>query len=81
MCANFIENNNALKQKYPNGYENLKKKGYFCESNKDSIRKLADPKVTIHESRKTLQKTQVGEGILTPLRKLVIPFIKSMLIQ
>jgi hypothetical protein len=78
MCATLIENCNAIKQKYPNGYEKLKE---MISDNADSIRKLADLKVTIHESKKTLQKTQVGEGILTPLRKLVIPFIKSMLRQ
>ena len=30
-----------------------------------SVRKLADPGVTVHEKRKTLKKAQVGEGVLT----------------
>ena len=37
------------------------------------ICKLGNPKVTIHEKRKTLQKAQVGEGLLNMAETLIIP--------
>jgi hypothetical protein len=46
--------------------------------NKDSVRKLTDSQVTIHNKRKTLQKSQVGEGILTILKNLVVPELKAL---
>ena len=45
---------------------------------KDSMRQLTDPQVTIHKKRKTLQKSQVGEGILTILKNLVVPHLKGL---
>jgi hypothetical protein len=45
---------------------------------KESMRKLTDPEVTIHKKRKALQKSQVGEGILTILKNLVVPELKAL---
>ena len=47
----------------------------------ESVRKLADPQVTIHEKRKTLQKTQVGEGILTALSQLILPPLTDFILN
>ena len=41
--------------------------------------KLANPKVKIHEKRKTLQKAEVGEGLLDIIETLIIPAIKKNL--
>lgn len=41
-----------------------------------SVRKVADPSVSIHERRKTLQKAQVGEGVLNSVKKLILPDLK-----
>ena len=41
-----------------------------------SVEKLADSNVSIHEKRKTLQKSQVGEGILEAAANLVIPYLE-----
>ena len=38
-----------------------------------SLRKLGNPKVTIDEQRKTIQKSQVGEGILKSVENLILP--------
>ena len=43
------------------------------------ISKLANPKVTIHEKRKTLQKAQVGEGLLNMAETLIIPVLERFL--
>ena len=37
------------------------------------LRNLADSTVSTHEKRKTIQKSQVGEGILKTAFKLVFP--------
>ena len=42
-----------------------------------SVEKLADSNVSIHEKRKTLQKSQVGEGILEAAANLVIPYLEG----
>ena len=47
----------------------------------ESVRKLADPQVTVHEKRKTLQKTQVGEGILTALSQLILPPLTDFILN
>ena len=67
---------NNLKRKYPNKYAHLNET--IHKLRKDSVRKLADSQVTIHNKRKTLQKSQVGEGILTILKNLVVPELKAL---
>jgi hypothetical protein len=42
-----------------------------------SVEKLADSNVSIHEKRKTLQKSQVGEGILQAAANLLIPYLEG----
>ena len=44
-----------------------------------SVRKLADPAVTVHEKRKTLKKAQVGEGVLTALTGLLLPLLTDII--
>ena len=67
---------NSLKRKYPNKYAHLNKT--IRKLSKDSVRKLTDSQVTIHNKRKTLQKSQVGEGVLTILKNLVVPELKAL---
>ena len=72
MCEAMMnpEGEEVFKKLNPETFEDIK-----VELNPiaESVRKLADPQVTVHEKRKTLQKTQVGEGILTVLSKLILP--------
>ena len=35
----------------------------------ETVRKIANPKVSTHEKRKLLQKAQVGEGVLNSVTK------------
>ena len=42
-----------------------------------SVRKIGDPSVSIYEKRKTLQKAQVGEGVLKSVKKLMLPSLKN----
>ena len=46
---------------------------------KKSLEKLVDANVSIHEKRKTLQKAQVGEGILKLASHLMIPLLTQAL--
>ena len=41
------------------------------------ISKLANPKVRYHEKRKTLQKAQVGEGLMNLAKTLIIPLMEA----
>ena len=68
---------NKLKLIYPNKYAHLNETIHNLR--KDSVRKLTDPHATIHKKQKTLQKSQVGEGILTALKNLIAPERKALL--
>ena len=46
---------------------------------KKSLEKLVDANVSIHEKRKTLQKAQVGEGILQMASHLMLPLLNHAL--
>ena len=46
---------------------------------KNSLQKLVNANVSIHEKRKTLQKAQVGEGILQLASHLMIPLLTQAL--
>ena len=48
-------------------------------SYKKLVSKLGNSKVTIHEKRKTLQKAQVGGGILNMAETLIIPAVERFL--
>ena len=79
MCG-VINDNLALKKlkrKYPNKYAQLDET--IQKVRKNGVSKLSNPHVTIHTKRKTLQKAQVGEGILNILKNLFIPEIQEYL--
>ena len=44
-----------------------------------SIEKLVNPQVSVHEKRKTLQKSQVGDGILQIASHLMLPLLTQAL--
>ena len=67
---------NNLKRKYPNEYAHSNKT--IHKLRKGNVRKLTDPEVTIHNKRKTLQKSQVGEDVLTTLKNLIVPELKAL---
>ena len=68
---------NKLKRKYPNKYAQLNET--IQKVNKDGANELSNPHVTIHKKRKTLQKAQVGEGILNIVKNLIVPELKEAL--
>ena len=70
------KNKQKLKQFNAREYRSSQKK---LGSHGKLISKLANPKVTIHEKRKTLQKAQVGEGLLNLAQTLFIPLVESFL--
>jgi hypothetical protein len=51
----------------------------MLKPHKNSLEKLVNPKVSIHEKRKTLQKPQVGEGILHTAANLMLPLLNQIL--
>ena len=79
MCG--VMNNksirNKLKRKYPNKYAQLNET--IQKVRKDGVSELSNPLVTIHNKRKTLQKAQVGEGILSVVKNLIVPELKEAL--
>ena len=44
-----------------------------------SLEKLVIPQVSIHEKRKTLQDSQIGEGIIQTATHLVLPLLRQAL--
>ena len=43
-----------------------------------SVEKIGDSEITIHEKRKTLQKTQVGETVLNLITDVILPYLKEL---
>ena len=60
-----------LKKYNPRKFEYVRK---LLNPFRHSVRKLADPAVTVHEKRKTLKKAQVGEGVYVRWRFTTIPY-------
>ena len=67
---------NKMKKINPSKYRFLKK---MLSPHKNSLEKLVDANVSIHEKRKTLQKSQVGDGILQLASHLMIPLLTQAL--
>ena len=65
-----------MKKINPSKYRFLKN---MLKPHKNSLEKLVNPKVSIHEKRKTLQKPQVGEGILHTAANLMLPLLNQIL--
>ena len=59
----------------PHKYDLIRK---LTESNNKSLRKIGDPEVTVHEKRKTLQKTNVGESVFKIIKDLILPYMANM---
>ena len=68
------ENVQILKRRNPRKLELVKK---LLLPYHESIKKIGDPRVSIHEKRKTLQKAQVGAGVIKSIKKLVLPLLKK----
>ena len=65
-----------MKKINPSKYRFIK---HMLKPHKKSFEKLVNPKVSIHEKRKILQKPQVGEGILHTAANLMIPLLNQIL--
>ena len=65
-----------MKKINPSKYRFIK---HMLKPHKKSFEKLVNPNVSIHEKRKTLQKPQVGEGILQTAAHLMIPLLSQIL--
>ena len=79
MCGLMNDNLawNRLKRKYPNKYAQLNET--IQKVRKDGLSELSNPHVTIHNKRKTLQKAQIGKGILNIVKNLIVPEVKEAL--
>ena len=73
LDAGFLQ---AMKKKNPSKYKFVKK---MLSPNTKSLEKLVNPQVSIHEKRKTLQKSQVGDGLLQTATHLMLPLIRQAL--
>ena len=43
-----------------------------------SLRKIGNPDVTLHEKRKTLQKSNVGESVFKIIKDIILPYEADM---
>ena len=73
----YLNNNNQQPNTYPQPKYKFVKK--MLSPNTKSLEKLANPQVSIHEKRKTLQKSQVGDGLLQTATHLMLPLIRQAL--
>ena len=67
---------NKMKKLNPSKYKFLKK---MLSPHTKSLEKLVNPQVSIHEKRKTLQKSQVGDGLLQTATHLMLPLLRQAL--
>ena len=67
---------NKMKKLNPSKYKFLNK---MLSPHTKSLEKLVNPQMSIHEKRKTLQKSQVGDGILQIASHLMIPLLTQAL--
>ena len=65
-----------MKKLNPSKYRFLKK---MLKPHQKSLEKLVGANVSIHEKRKTLQKPQVGDGILQTATHLMLPLLRQAL--
>ena len=65
-----------MKKINPSKYKFLKK---MLSPHTKSLEKLVNPQVSVHEKRKTLEKSQVGDGILQIASHLMIPLLTQAL--
>ena len=65
-----------MKKRNPSKYRFLKR---MLKPHMKSLEKLVSSDVSIHEKRKTLQKAQVGEGILQTASHLILPLLRKAL--
>ena len=73
--ANDPETASKMRNYNPEKYDLIRK---LTESNNKSLRKIGDPEVTVHEKRKTLQKTNVGESVFKIIKDLILPYMANM---
>ena len=78
MAHNWMDATSLQKMKKinPSKYHFLKK---MLRPHMKSLKNLVNPDVSIHEKRKTLQKAQVGEGILQTASHLMLPLLTQAL--
>ena len=43
-----------------------------------SEEKIGDSEISIHEKRKTLQKTQVGETVINLITEVILPYLNEL---
>ena len=65
-----------MKEFNPSKYRFLKN---MLSPHKKSLEKLVNADVSIHEKRKTLQKPQVGEGLLHTASNIMLPLLRLAL--
>ena len=74
-CNHLINNQNQM-VKNPEILKNIKKTLTPVRSN---FRKLADSNYPISKQRKMLQEVQVGKGVVSVMKTVVLPFINQLL--
>ena len=59
----------------PDKYDLIRK---LTERYNKSLGKIGNPDVTLHEKRKTLQKSNVGESVFIIIKYLILPYMANM---
>ena len=69
------DDTNEIRNYNPHKYDLIRK---LINPYIKSVEKIGDSEITIHEKRKTLQKTQVGETVLNLITDVILPYLKEL---
>ena len=66
---------NKIRNFNPNKYDLIRD---LMEPYIKSVEKIGNSDITIHEKRKTLQKTHVGETVINLITNVILPYLKQL---
>ena len=69
------DDTNKIRNYNPHKYDLIKK---LMNPYIKSVEKIGDSEISIHEKRKTLQKTQVGETVINLITEVILPYLNEL---
>ena len=69
------DDTNKIRNYNPHKYDLIRK---LMNPYIKSVEKIGDSEISIHEKRKTLQKTQVGETVINLITEVILPYLNEL---
>ena len=69
------DDTNKIRNYNPHKYDLIRK---LMNPYIKSVGKIGDSEISIHEKRKTLQKTQVGETVINLITEVILPYLNEL---